>query len=296
MKKNRTITRRDFLRGTAYTAFAAALGPSLSGETKAEEKVKVVLIRDENAIDQQGNINQKIVQKMFDQGTCELLGEENPIQAWKKLIKPADVVGIKSNSWFNLPTPGELEEAIQQRIMDIGVPKKSIAIDDRGILNNPIFRSSTALINVRPLRTHHWSGIGGCIKNYIMFVSSPWAYHGDACSPLASIWNQPTVKGKTRLNILSLIRTQFYNRGANHFDRRFVSEYKGLLIGQDPVALDAVGARLLQLQRIAHFGEDRSLDTTPKHIFVADEKYKLGVSDLRRIEVVKLGWLEGALI
>ena len=296
MKKNRTITRRDFLRGTAYTAFAAALGPSLSGETKAEEKVKVVLIRDENAIDQQGNINQKIVQKMFDQGTCELLGEENPIQAWKKLIKPADVVGIKSNSWFNLPTPGELEEAIQQRIMDIGVPKKSIAIDDRGILNNPIFRSSTALINVRPLRTHHWSGIGGCIKNYIMFVSSPWAYHGDACSPLASIWNQPTVKGKTRLNILSLIRTQFYNRGANHFDRRFVSEYKGLLIGQDPVALDAVGARLLQLQRIAHFGEDRSLDTTPKHIFVADEKYKLGVSDLRRIDIVKLGWMENSLI
>jgi hypothetical protein len=29
---------------------------------------------------------------------------------------------------------------------------------------------------------------------------------------------------------------------------------------------------------------------------VADEKYKLGVSDLRRIEVVKLGWIEGALI
>jgi hypothetical protein len=29
---------------------------------------------------------------------------------------------------------------------------------------------------------------------------------------------------------------------------------------------------------------------------VADEKYKLGVSDLRRIDVVKLGWTEGALI
>jgi hypothetical protein len=290
------ITRRDFLRGTAYTAFAATLGPSPSGEAKAEEKVKVVLIRDENVTDPQGNINQKIVQKMFDQGTCELLGEENPIQAWKRLIKPNDIVGIKSNGWFNLPTPGELEEAIQQRIMDAGVPKKNIGIDDRGVLNHPIFKSSTALINVRPLRTHHWSGVGGCIKNYVMFVSTPWLYHSDACSPLASIWNKPIVKGKTRLNILSLIRTQFYNRGAHHFDRRFISEYKGLLIGQDPVALDAVGARLLQLQRTAHFGEDRPLDTTPKHIFVADEKYKLGVSDLRRIDVVKLGWMENSLI
>jgi hypothetical protein len=57
-----------------------------------------------------------------------------------------------------------------------------------------------------------------------------------------------------------------------------------------------VGARLLQLQRTAHFGEDRPLDVPPKHIFVADEKYRLGVSDLRRIEIVKLGWLEGVLI
>lgn len=93
-----------------------------------------------------------------------------------------------------------------------------------------------------------------------------------------------------------LIRTQFYNRGPHHFDKRFVSNYKGLLIGKDPVALDAVGAKLLQLQRIAYFGEDRPLDTTPKHFFIADQKYKLGVSDLRRIEVLRLGWMEGALI
>jgi len=296
MRGRKVITRRDFLRGTAYTAFATAFGSSLKGEVKAEEKVKIILIRDEKVIDPQGRINQKILQEMLDQGVCKLLGEENPVQAWKKLIKPTDIVGIKSNVWAYLPTPKELEDAIQQRIMDVGVQKKNISIGDRDILNNPVFRSSTALINVRPLRTHHWSGIGGCIKNYVMFVSAPWLYHSDACSPLASIWNKSIVKGKTRLNILSLIRTQFYNRGAHHFDRRFVSEYKGLLIGKDPVALDAIGARLLQLQRIAYFGEDRPLDTTPNHIFVADEKYKLGVSDLNRIEIIKLGWMEGVLI
>lgn len=296
MKKHKTITRRDFLRGTVYTALGATLDSTLGREVRAEEKVKIVLIRNENVIDQQGQINQKILQKMLDDGVCELLGEEKSVQAWRKLIKPTDVVGIKSNSWFNLPTPKELEEAIQQRVMDVGVPKKNIGIDDRGVLNNPIFKSNTALINVRPLRTHHWSGIGGCIKNYIQFVSTPWFYHEEACSPLGSIWNKPIVKGKTRLNILSLLRTQFYNRGAHHFDRRFISEYKGLLIGKDPVALDAVGARLLQLQRTAYFGEDRPLDNPPTHIFAADEKYKLGVSDLRRIDVVKLGWTEGVLI
>ena len=297
-KKSKVITRRDFLRGTVYTAFATSMGLGLPNEkeVKAEETVRVVLVRDENVIGQQGRIDPDILQNMLDQGVSSLVEEENLLQAWKKLIKPTDIVGIKSNAWNPLPTPKELEAAIEKRVLEVGVPKKNISIDDRGVLDNKVFLSSTALINARPLRTHHWSGIGGCIKNYIMFVSTPWLYHSDACSPLASIWNKPVVKGKTRLNILSLIRTQFYGRGAHFFDRRYVSDYKGLLIGKDPVALDAVGARLLQLQRVAHFGEDRPLDTTPNHIFVADEKYKLGVSDLRRIEVVKLGWMEGALI
>jgi len=299
MKKDRIITRRDFLRGTAYTAMATALGSSLAKEARAEGKVKVILIREENAIDPMGNINPKVIQQMLDRGVSELTGERNPVEAWKNLFKPTDIVGIKSNVWAYLPTPEELENAIVKRLMDVGIPKKNIGIDDRGVLDNPIFKSSTALINVRPLRTHHWSGIGGCIKNYCMFVPAyqlPLYYHSDACSPLASIWSKPIIKGKTRLNILSLLRIQFYSRGPHHFDRRFVSEYKGLLIGKDPVALDSIGARLLQLQRITHFGEDRPLDTPPTHIYMADEKYKLGISDLRRIDLVKLGWTKGALL
>jgi hypothetical protein len=296
MRKSKIVTRRDFLRGTVYTALATSMGPSIGKIAKAEEKVKAVLIRDESVIDQQGRINHKILQQMLDQGVSRLVGEENPLQAWKKLIRPSDIVGIKSNAWSPLPTPPELEAVIQQRVLDAGIPKRNIGIDDRGVLNNKVFQSSTALINVHPLRTHFWSGVGGCIKNYIMFTPTPWLYHTDSCSPLASIWSKSIVKGKTRLNILSLIRTQFYSRGAHHFDRRYISEYKGLLVGKDPVALDAVGARLLQLQRIAYFGDDRPLDTQPKHIFVADQKYKLGVSDLNRIEIVKLGWMEGVLI
>jgi hypothetical protein len=296
MKKNKIITRRDFLRGTVYTALATSAGLPIEEDVKAEEKVKVVLVRDEKVIDQQGRINQKVLQQMLDRGVSRLLGKKDPLQAWKTLIKSSDIVGIKSNAWSPLPTPEELEGAIQQRILDAGVPKRNISIDDQGVLDDEVFRSSTALINVRPLRTHFWSGIGGCIKNYIMFTRTPWLYHGDSCSPLASIWSKPIVKGKTRLNILSLIRTQFYSRGAHHFDRRYISEYKGLLIGKDPVALDAVGIRLLQRQRFAHFGEDRPLDTQPIHILAADQKYKLGVSDLNRIEIVKLGWMEGVLI
>ncbi len=40
-----------------------------------------------------------------------------------------------------------------------------MAVDDRGVLQNPVFNRSTALINVRPMRAHHWSGLGTLIKN-----------------------------------------------------------------------------------------------------------------------------------
>jgi len=67
-------------------------------------------------------------------------------------------------------------------------------------------------------------------------------------------------------------------------------------VGTDPVAVDTMGAHLLQAKRIAFFGEDRALDVLPSHIIVADKKYHLGVSDLSRIQLIKLGWMEEMLI
>ena len=96
----------------------------------------------------------------------------------------------------------ELEKSIEHRIIDVGVKKENISIDDRGVLKNPIFQKATSLINVRPLRTHYLAGISGCMKNYIMFTKSPPDYHPNSCADLAKLFYLPMVKGKTRLNIL----------------------------------------------------------------------------------------------
>ncbi len=294
--KEKNVTRRDFFRVAAGATMAAALGPGMLGEATAEPSSKVVLIRHAAAVGDQGKIQAEIVQSMLDEAVKTLLGANDPLEAWKRLIKSSDIVGIKSNSWPRLPTPRELEEAIKRRVLDAGVSERNIDIADRGVLNNPIFINSTALINVRPVRTHHWSGVGTCLKNYIQFVPAPSDYHDDGCSPLGKIWTYPIVKGKTRLNILCALTPQFYGRGANFFDRRYVWPYKGLIIGTDPVAVDTVGAHLLQVKRTAFFGEDRALDVPPVHIMVADKTYHLGVSDLGRIQIVKLGWMEDVLI
>jgi len=294
--EEKIITRRDFLGVAAGTAVAATLGAGILGEAKAEPTARVVLIRNAEVVDNDGKVRGEILQTMLDEAVSSLSGTKDSVEAWQQLIKSSDIVGVKTNSWSRMPTPKELEAAIKRRLLDVGVAEKNMDIDDRGVLRNEVFLKATALINVRPLRTHHWAGVGTCLKNYIMFVPDPSSYHDEGCSPLGKIWTYPIVKGKTRLNILSALTPQFYGRGANFFDRRYVWPYGGLIVGTDPVAVDATGAHLLQAKRIAVFGEDQALDVAPIHIMAADKTYHIVISDLSRIELIKLGWADEILI
>lgn len=289
------ITRRDFLKSTAAAGLGLSLGLPAYLQTQERHKSKVVLIRHHDVIDKKGNINHKIIQQMLDEAVTILIGQENPREAWKKLIKPTDIVGIKSNVWAPLPTPKEIENALVMRIQEAGITKKSIDIDDRGVLSSKVFLNSTALINVRPLRTHHWSGIGGCIKNYIMFTPRPSDYHPDSCADLGALWKLPTVKDKTRLNVLLLLTPQFHNIGAHHFDHKYTWQYKGILVGTDPVALDAVGLRLIELKRLSFFKEESPVRPPAKHVALADTRHHIGVSNLKDIDLIKLGWREEIL-
>ncbi len=256
----------------------------------SEKKTRVVLIRNKDLLDDLNRPRERIVRQMLDEAVTTLLNEKDPIKAWKHLIRPDDIVGIKSNQWRFLPTPPELESAIKKRIMDAGVHKNNIGIDDRGVLENPVFLNATALINVRPMRTHHWAGVGSLIKNYIMFVKDPSAYHPDSCADLASIWELPLVQGKTRLNILVLFTPLFHGIGPHHFNPKYTWAYKGLLAGFDPVAVDSVGVRILQSKRNEYFGEMRPLNPPPKHIIMADTRHHLGTADLKKIDLIKIGW------
>ncbi|MDW8321974.1 MAG: DUF362 domain-containing protein [Armatimonadota bacterium] len=286
------LTRRDLLKATAGAAMAA-LAPDVLAQEKPK-RAKVVLVRHKEVINAQGKIHENVLMQMLDEAVTTLLGVKNPVEAWKRLVKPNDLVGIKSNVWTPLPTPKEVEQAVRKRLMDAGVAEGNIRVDDRGARHT--LGECTALINVRPVRTHWWSGIGGCIKNYIMFSDNPASHHPDACSSLASVWNLPAVRGKTRLNILLALTPLFHGRGPHHWDPRYVWQYKGFFVSLDPVAIDAMGLKLIQAKRLQHFGEDIALETPPKHIREAEIRYGLGISDPSRIDLVKLGWKEDMLI
>ena len=297
-KTKRVITRRDFIRTGSYIAMGSLVGlpwPVRAAGTDGN-KSRVVLIRDEHLADASRPARTGRLADMMDRAMQSLFDTKDPLRAWRQLFGAEDVVGIKSNVWAHLPTPGELEAVLKRRLMDSGVAKQNISVDDRGVLRNPVFKKATALINVRPMRTHAWSGLGTLLKNYIMFVSSPWKYHDNACEKLGSIWHQPHVSGRTRLNILVMLTPQFHGLGPHHFSRKYTWPYMGLVASVDPVAADATGARIIQAKRNKYFGEERPISPRPLHIEAADTRFGLGNSNPERIELIKLGWQEDSLI
>jgi hypothetical protein len=177
-----------------------------------------------------------------------------------------------------------------------GVRPENVAVDDRGVRSNPVFRRMTALVNVRPMRTHAWSGLGTCLKNVIMFVDNPPDYHGDSCATLGAIWHLPRLAGKVRLNVLVMLTPQFHSVGPHSFAKDLVWPYYGLVVGLQPVPVDATGARIIQAKRRQHFGADRPISPSPHHIEIAGSRYGLGPSDPAEVDLVRLGLAEDALV
>ena len=296
MKSN--ITRRKMIQDSAKLAIGSTVFMntpfSMLGDDQQKQS-RVILVRDEALLDSTGKIDQNVLSKMLDDAVVRLTLAPSPGDAWRKIVLPGDVVGIKSNHWNALRTPPELENILKSRVLETGIKESDVSVNDRGVLNDPVFKRSTALINVRPSRAHAWSGVGSMIKNYIMFLPQPSSIHGDSCADLAQIWSLPEVKGKTRLNILVMITPLFHVVGTS-FNKEYTWAYKGLVVGYDPVAVDAVGLQILQARRKEYFQEDRPLNPPAKHIGLADTRHHLGTADLSRIELVKQGWSESMLI
>jgi hypothetical protein len=294
------VTRRDFMKRSASAVLGTAIPLSQASpqdsSTQRPDRSKVVLIRNADALDENSAFNGEVIQQMLDEAVMALFDAETPVDAFREMISADQVVGIKTNVWAYLPTPAELESAIKERVLDVGVSEENISIDDRHVRTNPVFQNAHSIINVRPLRTHYLSGVSGCMKNLIMFSESQGKWHPNSCGDLGLLQTLPEVKGRLRLHILAALTPQFHGRGPHHYSRRYVWKYKGLIVGTDVVAVDAIGLKLLMAKRTEVLGAAKALPPVPKHIEIADKVHGLGNSDLAKIDLIKLGWQEDVLI
>jgi uncharacterized protein (DUF362 family) len=112
-------------------------------------------------------------------------------------------------------------------------------------------RMVTAQINMPILKDHGLCSLTGALKNVFGALHNPNKYHDDRCDPFIADANAvPFVRNKNKLVICDALRVQY--NGGPAFKSRWTEAVGGILLSEDPVALDAVGVMLLDRVRKGH--------------------------------------------
>ncbi|MBM3333286.1 DUF362 domain-containing protein [Candidatus Sumerlaeota bacterium] len=294
MSDYRQLTRRDFLRdGTlGAVAFGVATSASHTSQAAAEGgKSVVALVRDEKVMNDQLAVDEAVLRKMLDEAVKTATGESSAAAGWKKLFKPDDIVGLVPTKALN-PTHEELVMAVTAALQEAGVPADRIQ-NVQGRKTEPV-EKCTALICMPALKVHQLTGLGTVLKNYIAFSGKGSSFHQEKNGDLGSVWLMPVVKGKTRIVIVDALRPLF-DRGPKP-DPKYQWNYNGLLVGTDPVAVEATGLSIIMAKRKAYKGETWELTPPPLCVAAADKQYGLGTSDPARIALKISGWDKDLLI
>lgn len=135
--------RREFLKATATGAailgssaaaeklgLAAVLAPPVDGHVQGG-RPRVVVARD--AALQGAPADEKRVLDLLDRAMAAYTGRDRPVEAWKRVVPPGVVVGLKINGLGGrgISTHAVLVQAVAERLQQIGVPAGNIVVWDR---------------------------------------------------------------------------------------------------------------------------------------------------------------------
>ena len=290
---------------------------------------KVVIANHPEAVKSM-KVNAEIAQKLVDMGVMQLTGQASIADAWASILpslSPDDLVTIKVNCVNRLlPTHPEVVDAIVAGLTAAGVKENNIIIWDRtnreltgcgykrntgdtgvrcfgtdekgwgydkqvkladqNVRLSKILTTSDHIINV-PVLKHHDIGATLSMKNHYGSVDNPGSLHGGQCDPyIAELNDTPEIRDKTRLIVLDgLMGSHIGGPGG---PPRFV--YNSVILGQDPVAVDYQGWKILEAER----QKSGMVLPQPRHIKTAAE-LELGTNDPNNIHVEMLDIKEQAI-
>lgn len=291
ISENGALTRRDFVRGTVGAAVTASLlGESLKLEAAPTVKSWVAVVRNQEALDAANQVNGAVLRQMLADVLKSVTGRAEPAAAWRVLVRKDDVVGLVHTDHLNRTHP-ELVDLVKTTLKESGIAEENIWM----VQGSPDkVRKCNTLISLPALKAHWLTGIGTVFKNYITFTGSPSSYHDANNAKLGEIWNMPHVKGKTKLVLVDALRP-LCDKGPQP-DPRYMWQYRGLIAGTDPVAVETVCLKVILQKRQALRGEPWPLSPPPMVVERADKQYGLGTSNLEEIGINRIGWMEDVLV
>jgi len=155
-------------------------------------------------------------------------------------------------------------------------------------LSKILTRSCGVLINLPILKDHDGAGVTIALKNMYGVIHNPNKYHPNGCNPYVADVNMlPEIRSRMKIVICDAT-TAMYDGGPG-FKPELSWKYNGLLVSQDPVALDYTGWQIIEHKR-----REMGLKTleaeqrAPLYIATAaDSDHRLGHCDPNCIAVVE---------
>jgi len=282
---------------------------------------RVIQVRSSLVVDDDGSIDLDILHQMIETG-FNAISESNDYGDYlQSIFNSGDVIGLKVNGLAGNTVSNLLDEVGRSRkkhliwdrfdrelsalgfaIATKGAGPLCFGTDHRGVgysnslvskgkigglLSRILVDYCDVVINLPVLKDHGIAGITCALKNHYGSIHNPNKYHDNACDPfIADLNSLEQIRSKQRLIVVDALKVQFHGGPAYH--PQWAANYGGILIGTDPVAIDAVGYRIIEdLRRTAGLTTLKGTGREPIYIKTAD-KYGLGEAELEKIDFVKL--------
>ncbi len=263
---------------TLWAQAQPAADPSPAGPAGRRSKKSVVVRTQSDLVANASEIRTDVMVEMFDSALMRLANTDTVAAAWGHYLRGDDVVALKFNPHGerDFGTARPFARMIVESLLGSGWSAKQIVLVDAprdierqfGTRSQQIGWSAaatdfggepdrlaafleqvTAIVNIPYLKNDNILGLSGCLKNITYrLVKHPARLHSNGCSPfLADILALPEVSGKLRLNIMNALRIAYH--GGPLVTPDYVESAGLLLMGRDPIAVDAVALGTLNAAR-----------------------------------------------
>jgi uncharacterized protein (DUF362 family) len=317
-------SRREFLRACAAAAAYAAAGKAGVAAAMAPPKSRVVVARDPALRGAGKTPGSARVLALLDRALMACYGRDNPLEAWKKAVRPGETVGLKVNclGGRGMSTSVVLVDAICERLQQAGIREEDIVIWDRlesdlesggfrargkvrcigndsagyeddleefgsvgSLLSRTLTRTCDAVINLPVLKDHGITGMTAALKNLFGAIHNPNKYHPNGGDPyIADVNMLAPLRRKVRLHLCDAFTAQY--EGGPSCMPQWQWAYNGLLVSGDPVALDYTAWQIIERKRAEKGMKSlAAAQRAPSYIATAaDARHQLGTNDPHRIE------------
>ena len=171
----------------------------------------------------------------------------------------------------------------------VGYSRELINYKSIGSLLSRVMEDFTSVqLNLPVLKDHGLSGITCSLKNFFGAIHNPNKYHDDECDPFIADLNMvPQIRKQQKLVVCDALRVQ-YNGGPSYHPQ-WAENFGGIILGDDPVAVDFVGYQIIdRIRRKRGLPSLEKAGRKPKHIFTAaDKEHKLGKASSDQIDLVE---------